>query len=349
MVVFCHCALVTNCEPGGSRIGRKIEQIFLQVGHPAVVLFFVLSGFVLSLQFLPPAAQPNYAAFLTKRFFRIYPALIVALVAAAIMFICIGSVSNSAIPWSSVIWSEPISVEVLARHLLLLVMKPSDINLDGAIWSMAYEVRICFVLPIIAALVRRSVVFTIASLAIMFFIEFAFIKEGMPYPPIFGASFFGAVLITAYYAGCFFVGSEGAKRYVRGQVPKLRPWIDLCLAGAAITVMILVNHDAIIALAALTLIIVALHGPIASRLLNVQPLRWLGRISYSLYLIHGPITYAAIKGFGVVPTSAICFFIVGASLIAAHFMYEMIERPGIQLGHWLASGFRLGRLAPDRV
>jgi peptidoglycan/LPS O-acetylase OafA/YrhL len=69
------------------------------------------------------------------------------------------------------------------------------------------------------------------------------------------------------------------------------------------------------------------------RLLSIDPLRWLGRISYSLYLWHYPVIYlirlksaAGIDHATVVNSIAA----LGVSLVLAVASYELIEKPFIQ-------------------
>jgi len=60
---------------------------------------------------------------------------------------------------------------------------------------------------------------------------------------------------------------------------------------------------------------------------------WLGRVSYSLYLIHLPILTAAIHGLGpVLPLWAIMAIAVPTALIAAELFYRAVEAPSMRLG-----------------
>lgn len=59
-------------------------------GYGAVLLFFLLSGYVLALQLGSPQ-RPGYAGFLIRRFFRIWPAFAVVLVLSFLAFHWTGS------------------------------------------------------------------------------------------------------------------------------------------------------------------------------------------------------------------------------------------------------------------
>ena len=75
--------------------------------------------------------------------------------------------------------------------------------------------------------------------------------------------------------------------------------------------------------------------------LSLRPLQFIGRTSYSFYLLHlvilfafAPLVYRGVSSF--VLTWAVCLFL---SYVAAHLSYEYVERPGIRLGHRLAAKF----------
>jgi peptidoglycan/LPS O-acetylase OafA/YrhL len=74
--------------------------------------------------------------------------------------------------------------------------------------------------------------------------------------------------------------------------------------------------------------------------LNVPPLQYLGRISYSLYLIHYPISHLITNwGYqltGDAPIPAVCWLIlsVAASIGGAQLLYMLIEAPSVR---WAAS------------
>lgn len=70
-------------------------------------------------------------------------------------------------------------------------------------------------------------------------------------------------------------------------------------------------------------------------------LRWLGRVSYSLYLVH-PLVLDALPGAGPAALRLVEF--VGASVLVSGLSYAAIEQPCIDLGKQLAS--RLRKPAP---
>jgi peptidoglycan/LPS O-acetylase OafA/YrhL len=66
-------------------------------------------------------------------------------------------------------------------------------------------------------------------------------------------------------------------------------------------------------------------GP--GRLLAVPPLRWIGRISYSLYLVHWPILVLAPIALGVEPNEITNLALVGLSVLVATALWGLVETP----------------------
>jgi peptidoglycan/LPS O-acetylase OafA/YrhL len=85
---------------------------------------------------------------------------------------------------------------------------------------------------------------------------------------------------------------------------------------------------------ALLLVATAAFWPAASTLFTLRPIAWLGKISFSLYLVHSPVVVA----FGLIFTGQ--YWWVGASLsLATAFglavlMYVLVEKPSRRLASW---------------
>jgi peptidoglycan/LPS O-acetylase OafA/YrhL len=73
--------------------------------------------------------------------------------------------------------------------------------------------------------------------------------------------------------------------------------------------------------------------------LNAQPLLLLGSLSYSLYLIHNPVTGAVFRlGFGITGRSSIfelawLFATIAVCLAAAAAFHRLVEQPALRLSH----------------
>ena len=89
-------------------------------GDAAVILFFILSGFVLALPFLG-ARAPSYPGFLAKRVCRIY---LPYLAAVALAIACAAILGDEALPglsqWANAPWQDGFGVGVLVGHATML-------------------------------------------------------------------------------------------------------------------------------------------------------------------------------------------------------------------------------------
>jgi peptidoglycan/LPS O-acetylase OafA/YrhL len=203
-VFFSHMYLIFN-ETLISKLLFEYGLLRVTVaGSEAVVLFFVLSGFVLSLPFYSNQ-QFNYGAYAIKRFCRIYIPYIMAIVIAILcreLFYTekIGELSN----WFNVNWSTSLNVNSLTDHLLLIGTFTSSLN--NVVWSLVHELRISLIFPMIMFLLVRFNPIQGIGLAI------AFSSVSIIYSFITNAPFLGTELYsTIHYCSMFVIGALLAK------------------------------------------------------------------------------------------------------------------------------------------
>ena len=121
-------------------------------GTNAVLLFFILSGFVLSLPAVAKHPQ-SYLTFVTRRVFRVdVPYLVVLALSVLGAAALHGPVTQS--DWFNQFWSQPVSWHLLEQHVLFLG-NYDTLQYDPPIWSLVHEMRISLVFPILCALVLR--------------------------------------------------------------------------------------------------------------------------------------------------------------------------------------------------
>jgi peptidoglycan/LPS O-acetylase OafA/YrhL len=97
-------------------------------------------------------------------------------------------------------------------------------------------------------------------------------------------------------------------------------------------------NDWITAAGAALFILIALHSTFAKRLLLLKPVHFIGKISYSLYLIHMVVLYACIHALsGLMPLWAVLAAAVLLSFAAAAILYFILELPAIRLGKALTA------------
>lgn len=316
-------------------------------GHEAVIFFFVLSGFVLSLPFHDGQSN-SYNAYLVKRFFRIY---IPYICAVGLAFATRAVIEHPPIitlsSWFNAVWAVPLSAEVLIRHILLLPW--FDDNQSAPVfWSLIHEMRISLIFPFIMWIVvgtpwRRTVALAIAM--------------------VFAGYFLGRLtgqagdLGTVSYTAMFILGALLAKHRIRviDQIRGLNAigicglfgaavlaytvswWLELPLGPPLSNLYGTTANDLVISCGALLFLALALSSNTARKYLMSRPLRYLGRISYSLYLVHAFVIVGLIHIlYAILPLAAILVISLIVSLALATAGNVYVEAPAIRLGRRLA-------------
>ena len=112
-------------------------------GPEAVILFFVLSGFVLGVPYFS-ATPPRAGAFLIRRVCRIYLPYIAALAVALAAMSLVPA--RSIPPWTSADWDRPLTLADLVNYALMSGFERHDF-FNPPVWSLVYEMRISLISP----------------------------------------------------------------------------------------------------------------------------------------------------------------------------------------------------------
>jgi peptidoglycan/LPS O-acetylase OafA/YrhL len=282
-------------------------------GHAAVLVFFVLSGLVLSGPLLAPA-PPRYHDFALKRFLRLYPPYAAALLgSAALQAWCGPRAPREPSLWLADNWTDRFSLGTVADYALML---GNRLALDNPVWSLDYEMRISLLLPLLLLPVRRWR--PAAPLLAAMLLGAGWLLRPLGSPPVICAG--------ALYAGMFILGTAMA-----GQVHRLRAvragWPALAMLAGAWAVLFLVWRDAMQAVGAAMLVAAVLMPGAPAALCETAVARFLGRISFSLYLVHVPVLMAVLAVLGSAPFWRLTVVFVPVSLAVAWVFHRMIERP----------------------
>lgn len=256
-------------------------------GYLAVDLFFMLSGFVMWLNYGPRFRTSGFALiphFWWKRFARIWPlhaAMLAGLVAFALFLNAAGRDSAN-YPFAE-----------LPLHLLLVQNwgLTAELTWNHPAWSISTEMFAYLMFPFAALILpwERMRVLALAALVIALFggLHLLFAMNGQV---DIGAQIprFGLIRCLAEF--CAGMALCRMWQELRGQ--RLAPALAL-LAGVALLAGGVIGgapETAFVpaSLAALLLALALSQGVIA-RALACAPLRWLGDVSYSTYLAHFPL------------------------------------------------------------
>ncbi|WP_372623901.1 acyltransferase family protein [Falsiroseomonas sp.] len=316
----------------------------LWAGREAVLLFFVLSGFVLSLALepRPGAERPGWASFATKRAVRLLlPCTAVALLLAGLVPLVAPQPRAELSAWFNDAWAEPVTPMLIAGHAMLVL---DEYVFNSPMWTLHYELRISLIFPLLvllAALGSHVLLAAAAGAVLVCLVEMKFVGSG--------------VLTTLLYLPHFALGAILARHRatLARRIGALGTWQTAALWLLCYVLLQLAGllpggplvNDMIAGTGAALLLALVLGSARAQRLLLTPPLPWLGAISYSLYLVHVPVLLALVH---LAPPPVPAWLpAVAAPLLAiplAWLLYRTVERPamrfGRQLGAWVEARSR---------
>ena len=298
--------------------------------HAAVILFFILSGYVLAQSLGQGKAMTGKSVlgFYLRRAFRILPMMWVSLVFAYALLQINHSVADTLV---SVYWpntfGHPVLFSDLLRNFALVDFKASPVT-----WTMRVELLGSLFMPALFFYYSRTGrPLQWAMLAVLGSVAYL------------GKSDFQYLL-------CFYVGTLLTDTRVIAASAGFA--VPLVCAGVLIGTMFrlwigaqthptLINLGETIA-AAMVLAGVLAAGATRFGFLETGPCRLVGRLSYSLYLLHMPILgVCAIAAFALEiyptlsgPAANTLLFIVSVAITLAcsAVTYRWIEKPAIALG-----------------
>lgn len=290
-------------------------------GHEAVVLFFVLSGYVLSLP-VWRGRQLRYRQYLLRRVFRIYVPYAAAVVVAAVAARPFLFSRLPLTPWFQQTWQTAMTPGMLLREFLML----GHGELNTAFWSLRFEMQMSIIFPVVCWVLLRL---------------------GVTGGAVFGLAIAGLGLrlesASMLWGSCFVLGAVLAK----AEHPLARMYGHLgrlakvfLLAGVVATYFS--GNNVLTAVGACGVLLFAERSRARMWLDTAVP-EYLGRISYSLYLTHGTVLYVLLNLlFGRLPTWVLAVLYLAISLGVAHGFCVVAEEPATRLGRRLsqASGGR---------
>lgn len=300
-VAFGHCLGMLRFPPGPNP-GFELAACLMN-GGAAVSVFFVLSGFVLTLAMRRGTGSrtTDYAAFEIRRCFRIMPGFLVVGMAIAVfgrLYLPI-HFPDGILTWPCSLFDgdnlKPHAKEVV-RHLLLL-----DTRLNPLSWTLQVEMCASFLLPFIIWTNRAlplfgKLVFQLPLLALAFVLP----RSQHPYSYVLGFlwPFYLGVLIADLGPGLW-------KRFGAVQA-----WWIIMAAWAVLLSSRLIpgQTEAFICeqFAAFVIVGGLVHGPPnwIGRVLDHPIAKFYGRLSYCFYLVHFCVMYPTallLAGFVAVP------------------------------------------------
>jgi peptidoglycan/LPS O-acetylase OafA/YrhL len=311
----------------GSAPARSLALFFAHAGY-GVDIFFALSGYLICTILLREKRETgtiSMSQFYTRRAFRILPPMLLYL----LVITCL-----------SLLTFLPL---IDAREVLAVVLFYRNYCFGtwytGHFWSLAIEEHFYAVVPVFLLLFNSRRAMGVAFSLILLCVGIRSFE--------YSHGLFPASLLQFRTENRFDGLMWGAVLALALQYPTVRSWLKLRLntwmffAAIAASIVLLVEFDSqperrtIVAAVMPILIGHSVLNPqsIVGRLLELSPLRWLGRISYSLYiwqmlfLVGEDRPLGQIQGFP---------FALILPLACAALSYYLVERPMIAFGRRLA-------------
>jgi peptidoglycan/LPS O-acetylase OafA/YrhL len=303
-------------------------------GVVAVGLFFVLSGFVLARSLM--LRKSTYTEFVVKRCFRIYPAYWVGIALGGLLIWGHSPTGLSDLGnWPAHVWDHPVPLDQKFQYIGLIGRL--DTSFISPIWSLNVEMRVSLIFPILLAIMTFPppwVVLLLLSASICLGVLHSQTAENIPF------FLLGIALATI------------EERFRAVQTSRMGAFAFLSLGVMLYGIQSIMGLQAGIfsrytsGLGAALIILAVVAEPRYAAALRRWPLQFMGRISYSFYLVHLPITFFVAsylhRSFGLVASAVVAFLL---TIIVAYLMFELIERPGMGLGSKAARLFAVRQIA----
>ena len=328
---------------------------FARLGGVAVLIFIIISGFVITHLILEK--REPYFQYIVRRFFRIFPAYLIALTCSIVAFSIAGTYLTSApaaseeyrhhfvLQWAQFNGPNRL-VHILAHLTLLHGMIPNSWMSDAQFifmpqaWSLSLEWQFYLIAPVLIALLasKKWKTFLVATLLVCAI--------------AYKHNLFGSFALPSFFPGAslyFVVGILTRMGIQWLPTPtKFPTWLILfCGLGMVVIGPIawpfavwtaLVSYMKTQEEAQGTLAHKAISYGLDSRFCYLAGLR-----SYSVYIFHWPALVTTIWLTRSIPDqpyiskfAMVLALTIGATVILAEASYRFIEVPGIKLGRTVA-------------
>ncbi|QTG79521.1 acyltransferase family protein [Arthrobacter crystallopoietes] len=313
-------------------------------GTGAVYIFFILSGFVLT---LPVVRNTRFSwlAYYPSRIVRLYVPVIASVVLAVVSIMLVPRSGSVGSKWLDGHIVSPTIPAILEDMTLLL----GGGVLNTPLWSLRWEVAFSILLPA--------------------FVWLAFRLRGRPWILICGCliaicvgelthvsvlRFFPYFLIGGVMAAGWETISKSVTRINENRRAS-SAWLAIAILGVVlleagwygvaigIRSELLPIGNALSAMGAVLLVFSAVGAPFMKRWLESAVIQWLGKISFSLYLTHEPLLTAIAFLLPAQPV-LIAMLTFPLALLLAQIFLVLVERPSHLLARSIKKSIEKSRL-----
>jgi peptidoglycan/LPS O-acetylase OafA/YrhL len=301
-------------------------------GMLGVIVFFGISGFLIPSSLHGPKLAGS-VRYLLSRFFRLYPAFAVSVMPSVVSHFWLGGRTLS--------WHQ------IALNFTMVPRLFGATLANGAYWTLEVELAfylICLIL-FVGGLLREG--FCLAAITLVTSMVFQASQQtffnGLFNPILSGEAFFFNLNVAVLFWGAMLrLWWDGTRLNTAtalvcwGFATFWIVWHPACLLVAFVShhmAGIDTNVISAYGLGMAIFLAAVLHGGLRNPVML-----WIGRISYSFYLLHGVVIHASNYELNLHPAwraldaGLICVVVLLLSLAAAQLSYSLVERPGIRLG-----------------
>ncbi|WIB78032.1 acyltransferase [Curtobacterium sp. MCPF17_002] len=317
--------------------GHVAESVVPYGGVVGVTTFFVLSGFVITrglLDEVDVAGRIDLRRFWARRVARLLPAFGLLVVVVPVLVVVLDDPSRAVIGW------QVLGAVTYTADYVRAV--GGDLGVLGHTWSLAVEEQFYAVWPLVliglVALARRRPRFSAVLLVAVVAAAVCWRVVATVVAPYDWLAYSFDTSVAALLLGCagavaVRVGIVPAVAGVRGIVLGTAGVLLLGLSTVCTLPIALGPVDGItrwvgttaVALAALV-VLSAARGAVP--VLDLAPLRWLGTVSYGLYLWHFALLQLRPGGESITGPARLA--VIALALVAATLSWYLVERPVIR-------------------
>jgi exopolysaccharide production protein ExoZ len=288
LVFLVHYATLVRSWIAGESALLVLASALQTIGSTGVDLFFVLSGYLIYGSLISRPQQ--FVRFMSRRVERIYPAFVAVFVPYVALSFAFPTENKIPAPVSA-------AIIYLIQNLLLLPGLFSIKPMIAVAWSLSYEMFYYLAIPLVITLFRfrdRS-----ATWRVSFFSTVAAVTA------IYCAAYGGHVRLIMFVSGILLCEAINSRR-----IPTPNSFVGLlALAfGLSATLLPMAGSSgstlkvSILFVSFFVLCLACFRDPSTwlPRAFSWTPLRWLGNMSYSYYLLHGLALKAGFLALAVV-------------------------------------------------
>lgn len=341
LVIAWHCAQFVGFPLAATGVLRPLVEL----GWAGVDLFFALSGFLITRLLLSEeeaTGRIDMGRFYARRALRLLPAFY------TVVLLCLFVLPR--VPaFAAVAPQDPPPLEILAvasywsNYYYALLAPQNFTPVFMVFWSLCVEEHFYLIWPVLLRLLRRRSARALLAASVGAFLcgLRLFALEGLPVGVVHNLSHFRVdSILWGALAALIRLDSDCRtveRRSILAAASAVVLWVKSSGHGSPLDNTLLLTA---LALAAASLVAEVASGPRnrLTRMLGFRPLRFVGRVSYGMYLLHLPaialVAPAVIQWSPLASPASFGLFFSAATLtsvVVAAAMFVVVERPFQQL------------------